>query len=316
MTVLVLAEHDNASLNVATLSAVAAARDMGDEIHMLVAGENCGAVAAECAQVSGIGKVLTAEGAHLAHGLAEDLAALIAGLAGGYTHLVATATTHGKNVMPRVAALLDVQQVSDITGVESADTFVRPIYAGNAMATVRSTDGVKVVTVRQTAFDAVAADGGSATVEAIDAGADVEGSEFVGQELSRSDRPELTSARVVISGGRGMQSGENFPMLEEVADKLGAAVGASRAAVDAGFVPNDYQVGQTGKVVAPDLYIAVGISGAIQHLAGMKDSKVIVAINKDEEAPIFQVADYGLVADLFKAVPELSAELDTVEVRR
>ena len=316
MTVLVLAEHDNASLNVATLSAVAAARDMGDDIHMLVAGENCGAVAAECAQVSGIGKVLTAEGAHLAHGLAEDLAALIAGLAGGYTHLVATATTHGKNVMPRVAALLDVQQVSDITGVESADTFVRPIYAGNAMATVRSTDGVKVVTVRQTAFDAVAADGGSATVEAIDAGADVEGSEFVGQELSRSDRPELTSARVVISGGRGMQSGENFPMLEEVADKLGAAVGASRAAVDAGFVPNDYQVGQTGKVVAPDLYIAVGISGAIQHLAGMKDSKVIVAINKDEEAPIFQVADYGLVADLFKAVPELSAELDTVEVRR
>ncbi len=316
MTVLVLAEHDNASLNVATLSAVAAARDMGDKIHMLVAGENCGAVAAECAQVSGIRKVLTAEAAHLAHGLAEDLAALIAGLAGGYTHLVATATTHGKNVMPRVAALLDVQQVSDITGVESADTFVRPIYAGNAMATVRSTDGVKVVTVRQTAFDAVAADGGSATVEAIDAGADVEGSEFVGQELSRSDRPELTSARVVISGGRGMQSGENFPMLEEVADKLGAAVGASRAAVDAGFVPNDYQVGQTGKVVAPDLYIAVGISGAIQHLAGMKDSKVIVAINKDEEAPIFQVADYGLVADLFKAVPELSAELDTVEVRR
>ena len=316
MTVLVLAEHDNASLNVATLSAVAAARDMGDDIHMLVAGENCGAMAAECTQVSGIGKVLTAEGAHLAHGLAEDLAALIAGLAGGYTHLVATATTHGKNVMPRVAALLDVQQVSDITGVESADTFVRPIYAGNAMATVRSTDGVKVVTVRQTAFDAVAADGGSATVEAIDAGADVEGSEFVGQELSRSDRPELTSARVVISGGRGMQSGENFPMLEEVADKLGAAVGASRAAVDAGFVPNDYQVGQTGKVVAPDLYIAVGISGAIQHLAGMKDSKVIVAINKDEEAPIFQVADYGLVADLFKAVPELSAELDTVEVRR
>ena len=320
MTVLVLAEHDNASLNVATLSAVAAARDMGDEIHMLVAGENCGAVAAECAQVGGIGKVLTAEGAHLAHGLAEDLAALIAGLAGNgagdYSHLVATATTHGKNVMPRVAALLDVQQVSDITGIESADTFVRPIYAGNAMATVRSTDSVKVVTVRQTAFDAAAAEGGSATVEAIDAGADVEGSEFVGQALSKSDRPELTSARVVISGGRGMQSGENFPMLEEIADKLGAAVGASRAAVDAGFVPNDYQVGQTGKVVAPDLYIAVGISGAIQHLAGMKDSKVIVAINKDEEAPIFQVADYGLVADLFKAVPELSAELDKVEVRR
>ena len=320
MTVLVLAEHDNASLNVATLSACAAAQAVvagGDgDIHMLVAGENCGAVAAEAAQVSGIAKVLHADGAHLAHGLAEDLAALIVGLAGGYSHLLATATTHGKNVMPRVAALLDVQQVSDITDVESADTFVRPIYAGNAMATVRSTDGVKVVTVRQTAFDAVAAEDGSAAVEAIDAGADVEGSEFVGQALSKSDRPELTSARIVISGGRGMQSGENFPMLEEIADKLGAAVGASRAAVDAGFVPNDYQVGQTGKVVAPDLYIAVGISGAIQHLAGMKDSKVIVAINKDEEAPIFQVADYGLVADLFKAVPELSAELDTIEVRK
>ncbi len=320
MTVLVLAEHDNAGLNVATLSAVAAAQAMDSEIHMLVAGENCGAVAAEAAKVNGIARVLHADGAHLAHGLAEDLAALIVGLvvngAGDYSHLLATATTHGKNVMPRIAALLDVQQVSDITGVESADTFVRPIYAGNAMATVRSTDGVKVVTVRQTAFDAVAAEGGSATVEAIDAGADVEGSEFVGQALSKSDRPELTSARVVISGGRGMQSGENFPMLEEIADKLGAAVGASRAAVDAGFVPNDYQVGQTGKVVAPDLYIAVGISGAIQHLAGMKDSKVIVAINKDEEAPIFQVADYGLVADLFKAVPELSAELDNIDVRK
>ena len=316
MTVLVLAEHDNASLNVATLSAVAAAQGMGGDIHMLVAGERCDAVAAEAAEVGGVAKVLHADGAHLAHGLAEDLAALLAGLAGDYSHLVATATTHGKNVMPRVAALLDVQQVSDITGVESADTFVRPIYAGNAMATVRSTDGVKVVTVRQTAFDAADAEGGDAAVEPIDAGADIEGSAFVGQELSRSDRPELTSARVVISGGRGMQSGENFPMLEEVADKLGAAVGASRAAVDAGFVPNDYQVGQTGKVVAPDLYIAVGISGAIQHLAGMKDSKVIVAINKDEEAPIFQVADYGLVADLFKAVPELSAELDNIEVRR
>ena len=310
MTVLVLAEHDNASLNVATLSAVAAAQDMGGDIHMLVAGESCGAVAEEAARVGGVGKVLHADGPHLAHGLAEDLAALLAGLAGGYSHLVATATTHGKNVMPRVAALLDVQQVSDITGVESADTFVRPIYAGNAMATVRSTDGVRVVTVRQTAFDAADAEGGNAAVETIDAGAHVEGSAFVGQALSKSDRPELTSARVVISGGRGMQSGENFPMLEEVADKLGAAVGASRAAVDAGFVPNDYQVGQTGKVVAPDLYIAVGISGAIQHLAGMKDSKVIVAINKDEEAPIFQVADYGLVADLFKAVPELTDALD------
>ncbi|MCY4393802.1 MAG: FAD-binding protein [Rhodospirillaceae bacterium] len=313
MTVLVLAEHDNASLNVATLSAVAAAQPMaaggGGDIHMLVAGENCGGVAAEAAQVDGVARVLHADGAHLAHGLAEDLAALIVGLAGDYSHLVATATTHGKNVMPRVAALLDVQQVSDITGVESADTFVRPIYAGNAMATVRSTDAVKVVTVRQTAFDAVAAEGGGAAVEAIDAGADIEGSEFVGQALSKSDRPELTSARVVISGGRGMQSGENFPMLEEVADKLGAAVGASRAAVDAGFVPNDYQVGQTGKVVAPELYIAVGISGAIQHLAGMKDSKIIVAINKDEDAPIFQVADYGLVGDLFQVVPELRSEI-------
>jgi len=317
MTVLVLAEHDNTSLNVATLSAVAAAQQMaGGDIHMLVAGEGCGAVAEEAAKVDGVAKALHADGAHLAHGLAEDLTALIVGLAGDYSHLVATATTHGKNVMPRVAALLDVQQVSDITGVESADTFVRPIYAGNAMATVRSTDGTKVVTVRQTAFDGAAPEGGSGAVESIDAGADVEGTAFVGQELSKSDRPELTSARIVISGGRGMQSGENFPMLEEIADKLGAAVGASRAAVDAGFVPNDYQVGQTGKVVAPELYIAVGISGAIQHLAGMKDSKVIVAINKDEEAPIFQVADYGLVADLFKAVPELSAELDKVEVRK
>ncbi len=316
MTVLVLAEHDNASLNVATLSAVAAAQALGGDIDLLVAGEGCAAVAAEAAQIGGIARVLHADGPHLAHGLAEDLAALIAGLADGYSHLLATATTHGKNVMPRAAALLDVQPVSDITGIEGADTFVRPIYAGNAMATVRSTDRVKVVTVRQTAFDAAAPEGGSAAVEAIDAGADIEGSAFVGQELSRSDRPELTSARVVVSGGRGMQSGENFPMLEEVADKLGAAVGASRAAVDAGFVPNDYQVGQTGKVVAPDLYIAVGISGAIQHLAGMKDSKVIVAINKDEEAPIFQVADYGLVADLFSAVPALSAELDKVEVRK
>jgi len=316
MTVLVLAEHNNTSLNVATLSGVAAARQMGDDVHMLVAGENCSAVAEAAAKVDGVAKVLHADGAHLAHGLAEDLAALMVGLAGDYSHLVATATTHGKNVMPRVAALLDVQQVSDITAVESADTFIRPIYAGNAMATVKSTDGVKVVTARQTAFDEAAAEGGSATVESIDAGADVEGSEFVGQELSKSDRPELTSARIVVSGGRGMQSGDNFPMLEEIADKLGAAVGASRAAVDAGFVPNDYQVGQTGKVVAPELYIAIGISGAIQHLAGMKDSKVIVAINKDEEAPIFQVADYGLVADLFKAVPELSAELDKIEVRK
>ncbi|MCY4311606.1 MAG: FAD-binding protein [Rhodospirillaceae bacterium] len=317
MTVLVLAEHNNTSLNVATLSAVAAARQMdAGDIHMLVAGRDCSVVAAEAARIDGVAKTLHAEGAHLAHGLAEDLASLLVGLADDYSHMVATATTHGKNVMPRAAALLDVQQVSDITEVKSADTFVRPIYAGNAMATVRSTDSLKVLTVRQTAFDGAAPEGGSGAVESIDVGADVKGTEFVGRELSKSDRPELTSARIVISGGRGMQSGENFSMLEEIAGKLNAAVGASRAAVDAGFVPNDYQVGQTGKVVAPELYIAVGISGAIQHLAGMKDSKVIVAINKDEEAPIFQVSDYGLVADLFSAVPELSAELDKAEVRR
>ena len=316
MAILVVAEHDNQSLKAPTLSTIAAAKVLGGDIHVLVAGEGCAAAAEAAAKCDGVAKALHADGAHLAHQLAEDLAALVVGIAGDYSHILAPASTFGKNVMPRVAALLDVQQVSDITGIESEDTFIRPIYAGNAMATVKSSDGTKVVTVRQTAYDAVAEEGGSGAVEQIGAGDDVPGSEFVGQELSKSDRPELTSARVIISGGRGMQSGENFPMLEEIADKLGAAVGASRAAVDAGFVPNDYQVGQTGKVVAPELYIAVGISGAIQHLAGMKDSKVIVAINKDEEAPIFQVADYGLVADLFKAVPELNDELGKVEVRK
>jgi len=309
MSVLVLAEHDNAELKPATLNTIAAAQKLG-EVTVLVAGSGCAQVGEAAAQAAGVAKVLVADSELYANSLAENLAPLLVGLAGDYSHLLAPATTGGKNVMPRVAALLDVAQISEITAVESPDTFVRPIYAGNAMATVQSTDAVKVITVRTTAFDPVAGDGGSAAVEALEAAADTGLSSFVGQELTKSERPELTSAGIVISGGRGMQSGDNFPMLEEVADKLGAAVGASRAAVDAGFVPNDYQVGQTGKVVAPDLYIAVGISGAIQHLAGMKDSKVIVAINKDEEAPIFQVADYGLVADLFDAVPELSAELD------
>ena len=308
MGVLVIAEHDNATINPATLNTVTAATALG-EVTMLVAGANCRPAAEAAAAVDGVAKVLLAEDAALEHGLAENLAPLIQGLGGEYGHVLAPATTFGKNLMPRVAALLDVQQISEITAVESEDTFVRPIYAGNAMATVQSADSVKVITVRTTAFEA-AADGGSADIEEIGGGGDSGLSSFVGRELTKSERPELTSASIVISGGRGMQSGENFKMLEEIADKLGAAVGASRAAVDAGFVPNDYQVGQTGKVVAPDLYIAVGISGAIQHLAGMKDSKVIVAINKDEEAPIFQVADYGLVQDLFVALPELSSELD------
>ncbi len=314
MSILVIAEHDNAALKPAVLNAVTAAVELaghaGGEVHLLVAGENCGAVASEAGQVAGVAKVLQADGAEYAHGIAENLAPLIVKLAADYSHVVAAATTFGKNVMPRAAALLDVQQISDISAVESADTFVRPIYAGNAMATVRSGDSVKLVTIRGTAFDAAEAQGGSAAVESVDATGDSDLSRFVGQELTKSERPELTTAGIVISGGRGMQSGDNFAMLEKVADKLGAAIGASRAAVDAGFVPNDYQVGQTGKVVAPDLYLAIGISGAIQHLAGMKDSKVIVAINKDEEAPIFQVADYGLVADLFQAVPELEAALD------
>ncbi len=308
MGVLVIAEHDNAKLKLATLNAVTAASELG-EVTVLVAGSNCRGVAEAAAGTGGVGKVLLADGPGLEHPIAETLAPLIAGLAPDFSHVLATATTFGKSLMPRVAALLDVQQISDITGIEGADTFIRPIYAGNAMATVKSNDPVKVITVRATAFEAAGGDG-SADIEETGAGDPSPLSTFVSQELTKTERPELTSARVVISGGRGMQSGDNFKLLEDIADKLGAAVGASRAAVDAGFVPNDYQVGQTGKVVAPDLYIAVGISGAIQHLAGMKDSKVIVAINKDEDAPIFQVADFGLVQDLFDALPELSSELD------
>lgn len=307
--VLLYVDHDNAAIRPGTLNAVTAAAELGD-VTALVAGKDCGAVAEACAKVTGIAKVLHAEGDQYANSLAESVTDLILAQAGGFDYIVAPASTSGKNIAPRVAAKLDVQQISEIVAIESGDTFVRPIYAGNAMATVQSSDAVKVITVRATAFDAAAEEGGSASVDTIDAATASDLSEFVSQNLTKSERPELTSAGIVISGGRGMQSGDNFPMLEEIADKLGAAVGASRAAVDAGFVPNDYQVGQTGKVVAPDLYIAVGISGAIQHLAGMKDSKVIVAINKDEEAPIFQVADYGLVADLFDAVPALSSELD------
>ncbi|HWA49981.1 MAG TPA: FAD-binding protein [Dongiaceae bacterium] len=309
MTNLVIVDHDNSALKSATLHTVTAAQKIGGDIHLLVAGHNAKSVADAAAKIPGIAKVLLADDAAYGNALAENLAKLIVGLAPNYSHVLASATASGKNVMPRAAALLDVQQISEISGVESADTFVRTIYAGNALATVQSSDKIKVITVRGTAFDAAADTGGSAAVENVAAAGDAGLSSFIGQELSKSERPELTSARIVISGGRGMQSGDNFHLLEKVADKLGAAVGASRAAVDAGFVPNDYQVGQTGKIVAPELYIAVGISGAIQHLAGMKDSKVIVAINKDEDAPIFQVADYGLVADLFQAVPELEQAL-------
>ena len=316
MGVLVIAEHDGAALKSSTLNTVTAATEIDKNVAVLVAGKGCAAAAGAAAKVGGVTKVLLADGAHLEHELAENLAGLVVSMAEGYSHILAPASTFGKNLMPRVAALLDVAQISEISAVVSADTFVRPIYAGNALATVQSKDRIKVITARMTGFDAAPAEGGSAVEETVDAGQDAGLSSFVSRELAKSDRPELTTARIVISGGRGMQSGDNFPMLETVADKLGAAMGASRAAVDAGFVPNDWQVGQTGKVVAPDLYIAVGISGAIQHLAGMKDSKVIVAINKDEEAPIFQVADYGLVADLFKAVPDLAAELDKVEVRK
>ncbi|MCC7168663.1 MAG: FAD-binding protein [Rhodospirillales bacterium] len=309
MTILILAEHDNASLKPATLNVVAAAQKLGAPIDLLVAGHNCKAVAEAAAKIAGIAKVKLADDAAYAHPLAENLAALLLALAPGYGHILAPATTTGKNVMPRVAAKLDVAQISDVCGVESADTFVRPIYAGNAMATVQSKDAVKVLTVRTTAFDPAPAEGGSAAIEPVAAQPASPKSRFEGAQITKSERPELTAARVIVSGGRGMASADNFKMLEALADKLGAAVGASRAAVDAGFAPNDLQVGQTGKIVAPELYVAIGISGAIQHLAGMKDSKVIVAINKDEEAPIFQVADYGLVADLFQAVPELVKEL-------
>ena len=309
MAILVIAEHTNVALGAATLNTVSAAKAIGGEIHLLVVGAGSAAVAQAAAKIDGVSKVLSADNAAFAHQLPENVAPLIAEVGKGYSHILAAATTNGKNIMPRVAALLDVDQISEIIAVESADTFKRPIYAGNAIATVQSSAAIKVITVRGTGFDAAAAEGGSATVEAVAAGSDAGISAFVGEELAKSDRPELTAAKVVVSGGRGMQNGENFAMLNRVADKLGAAVGASRAAVDAGFVPNDMQVGQTGKIVAPDLYIAVGISGAIQHLAGMKDSKVIVAINKDEDAPIFQVADYGLVADLFDAIPELEAAL-------
>ncbi len=311
MSTLVLVEHEGGDIRPATLSVVAAATAIGGDVDLLVAGSDAAGVAEKAAKIAGVNKVMVADNAAYANELAENLSAVVVKHAGGYSHILFAATAAGKNVMPRVAAMLDVSGISDIIEVKSEDTFVRPIYAGNALATVKSTDAVKVIGVRTTAFDAAAEEGGSASVETVDAGDISDSVSFVGQELSQSDRPELTSADIVVSGGRGMQSGENFSMLDEIAGKLNAAVGASRAAVDAGFVPNEYQVGQTGKVVAPDLYLAVGISGAIQHLAGMKDSKVIVAINKDEEAPIFQVADYGLVADLFDALPELSAALDS-----
>jgi len=309
MSILILCDHENGQLSPVTLNAVSAASQIGGEMHLLVAGDQTGTVAKAAASIAGIAKVLVADDKSLENGLAENLAPLMQSLSGGYSHMMAAATTAGKNVMPRLAALLDVMQISDIIKIEDANTFQRPIYAGNALSTVSSNEAIKVITVRGTAFEAVAAEGGNATIEPVAGAIDAGLSTYVKSELSSSERPELTSAPIVISGGRGMQDGANFAMLEKIADKLGAAVGASRAAVDAGFVPNDYQVGQTGKVVAPDLYIAVGISGAIQHLAGMKDSKVIVAINKDDEAPIFQVADYGLVADLFDAVPALEKEL-------
>jgi len=309
MSILILAEHDNASIKGATLNTVAAAKAIGGDIVVLVAGEACSAAAEAAAKIDGVSKVLVADNAAYGHQLAENVSLLVAELGKDFSHILAPASTSGKNTLPRAAALLDVAQISEIISVESADTFKRPIYAGNVIATVQSSDAIKVITVRTTAFDAVAAEGGSATVEAVASAHDAGTSSYVREEVAKSDRPELTAASIVVSGGRGMQNGDNFAMLYSLADKLGAAVGASRAAVDAGFVPNDMQVGQTGKIVAPDLYIAIGISGAIQHLAGMKDSKVIVAINKDEDAPIFQVADYGLVADLFNAVPELDSSL-------
>ena len=309
MSILVVAEHENSEIKAATLNTIAAGVAIGGDIHVLVAGQDCTAAGEAASKITGVAKVLVADSAEYANGIAENLTPLVLSFADDYEHMLANSTSFGKNLMPRVAAMLDVQQISEISGVTSADTFDRPTYAGNAIATVQTSDAKKVITVRGTAFDPVAAEGGSASIENIGAQGDAGLTSYVGSEISKSERPELTSARVIISGGRGMQSGDNFPMLEKVADLLNAAVGASRAAVDAGFVPNDYQVGQTGKIVAPELYIAIGISGAIQHLAGMKDSKVIVAINKDEEAPIFQVADYGLVADLFQAVPELEEAL-------
>ena len=310
MTALVIAEHDNASIKGATLNTVTAAAQCGGEVHVLVAGSNAAAAAQAAAQIAGVSKVLHADGASLAEGLAENLAAQVLAVAGDYSHILFPATASGKNVAPRVAAKLDVAQISDITKVDSADTFERPIYAGNAIATVQSTDAVKVITVRSTGFDAAAATGGSAAVESVAAAADSGKSSFVGREVTKSDRPELTAAKIIVSGGRALGSDEKFQeVLTPLADKLNAAIGASRAAVDAGYAPNDLQVGQTGKIVAPELYIAMGISGAIQHLAGMRDRKVIVAVNKDPEAPIFSVADYGLVADLFTATPELVSKL-------
>ena len=309
MVALVIAEHDNASLKGSTLHTVTAAAQCGGDVHVLVAGSNAGAAAAAAAQIAGVSKVIVADAAHFADGLAENVAEQVLALAGSYSHILAPATAYGKNILPRVAAKLDVAQISEITKVDSPDTFERPIYAGNAIATVQSSDKIKVITVRSTGFDAAAATGGSAATETVTGVGDSGKSSFVGRELAKSDRPELTAAKVIVSGGRGMGSGDAFKILEPLADKLNAAMGASRAAVDAGYVPNDWQVGQTGKIVAPTLYIAVGISGAIQHLAGMKDSKTIVAINKDPEAPIFSVADYGIVGDLFEIVPQLVAEL-------
>jgi electron transfer flavoprotein alpha subunit len=309
MSILIIAEHDNESLNPATLNSVTAANVIGGDIHILVAGHNCASVAEQAAKVAGVSKVLNADSSAYEHALAENVGLLISDIGSNYSHILATSTTNAKNIMPRASALLDVQAISDISAVVDYETFKRPIYAGNVIATVKSNDSIKVITVRGTAFDGAADSGGSAAIETVSNAQDAEKSNFVSEEMAKSDRPELTAAEIVISGGRGMGSGENFELLNGIADKLGAAIGASRAAVDAGFVPNDMQVGQTGKIVAPDLYVAVGISGAIQHLAGMKDSKVIVAINKDEEAPIFSVADYGLVADLFVALPEFEEAL-------
>ena len=316
MTVLIIAEHDNSELKRATLHSVTAALSLNMEVHIIVAGHNAESVAKSASLVTGVTKILYTDNPIYEHGLAENIAHLVASIGGAYKYIMATATTAGKNITPRIAALLDVAQISDISGIVDQDTFLRPTYAGNVIATVKSLDTIKVITVRATAFDAAEISGGNATIENIPSTDDFGKSKFLRLDVSASERPELTSAGIIISGGRGMQSGENFVLIESVADKLGAAIGASRAAVDAGFVPNDYQVGQTGKVVAPTLYLAIGISGAIQHLAGMKDSKVIAAINKDEEAPIFQIADYGLVADLFKALPELSDELDNQEISK